>query len=107
MIGVLTGPLDVVGRVIVVARHAQRTVDEIEKAIEAYRRPPEGGRIEGSHSHILLRATWIRGGRTPCPAPVFAGPCEGAPGIARLRDKKLERQFGISRGRNSIKSRGL
>ena len=53
MIDVLTGSLDIVGWVVVVARQTQRTVDEIEKAIEAYSRPPERSRIEGSHSHIL------------------------------------------------------
>src|SRR5205823_13018816 len=49
---ILTDACSVVGRIVVLALQPERIVDEVEQAIETDGRPPDGGEIEVSHSHI-------------------------------------------------------
>ena len=52
-IGVLAGPNDIAGRIIVLGFEAEAFVHHVEKPIEADGGPPERIKIESPHSHIL------------------------------------------------------
>src|SRR5712664_3526115 len=56
----------------------ERIVDEVEQAIETDGRPPDGGEIEGSHSHILHLSNMDTRGAQRAAAPLdFADPRMG------------------------------
>jgi len=52
-ISVFAGAQDIAGRIMILRFEAQALVHEVEKAVEADRRPPEGVYIQCPHSHIL------------------------------------------------------
>src|SRR5260370_19814765 len=77
---ILTDACDVVGRVrvIVLALQPERIVDEVKQAIETDGRPPDGGEIEVSHSHILHLSNMDTRGAQRAAAPLdFADPRMG------------------------------
>jgi hypothetical protein len=69
LIVVLTGPFDVVGRIIVAVRPSNGILDEVEEVIESNCRSPKGSKIKVVLATSSFRATWLRALRTPCPAP--------------------------------------
>src|SRR6266849_5141760 len=75
---ILTDACDVVGRIVVLALQPERIVDEVEQAIETDGRPPDGGEIEVSHSHILHLSNMDTRGAQRAAAPLdFADPRMG------------------------------
>src|SRR5204862_8265670 len=75
---ILPDACDVVGRIVVLALQPERIVDEVEQAIETDGRPPDGGEIEVSHSHILhLSNMDIRGAQRAAAPLDFADPRMG------------------------------
>src|SRR5258708_3223379 len=67
---ILTDACDVVGRVIVLALQPERIVNEVKQAIETDGRPPDGGEIEVSHSHILHLSNMDTRGAQRAAAPL-------------------------------------
>jgi len=57
-VGVLARALDIVGRIGLGFLPDER-VEAIEDAVETDSRTIEGGKIDGLHSHILRKATWM------------------------------------------------
>jgi hypothetical protein len=50
-------------------------VEEIEKAVEAHGRTPQGSKVVSPHSQVLLRARWIRrSARHACSGALFSLP---------------------------------
>src|SRR6185436_2929875 len=91
LIAVFAQPLDIVGRVIILAR-ALRGFDQVEKAVEADGRTPEGCEVVCAHSQILQRASWLRaapdttGARLKSRAHQAPGPpCGGSKKIRKPR----------------------
>src|SRR5690606_36607451 len=60
-VGVITCALDIVGRV-GLGFLPDQIVEAVEDPVKADRGAIEGGKIDGLHSHILRKATWIPGG---------------------------------------------
>src|SRR5205085_5271622 len=50
---------DVVGRIAVIAA-TLTFIEQVEEAVETYGRAPQRTEVVGSHSQVLLRASWIR-----------------------------------------------
>src|SRR5690606_6128514 len=81
---------DVIGRPVVDALDAAGCLQRIDQTVEADARPEQGRKIEsGSHSHILLEATWVQDCAAFWPAPPRSG--SGAQSIWFLH-------FRVSRG---------
>jgi hypothetical protein len=59
LVVVLTDAFDVVGRVVVPAHPPDGILHEVSQAIEADRRLPDGRKIKGVHSHILLSSNMV------------------------------------------------
>src|ERR1700761_9510412 len=65
LVTIFADPLDVVGRVVILGP-VLGLVEEIEKAVEAHGRTPQGSKVVSPHSQVLLRARWIQGAQDIC-----------------------------------------
>src|SRR6267143_5270502 len=95
LIAVFAQPLDVVGRVVILAG-ALRGFNEVEKAVEADGRTPEGCEVVCAHSQILQRASWIRAAPDTTGARLKAEPIR-RPDRRTAAAKKLENRDLVSR----------
>src|SRR5205823_2376935 len=73
LVAVFGQPFDVVGRVIVLA-DALGHFREVEEAVEADGRTPQGREVVAAHSQILLRAKWLRAAPNTTGARLSPGP---------------------------------
>jgi hypothetical protein len=71
---VLTGPFDVVGRIIVAVRPSDGILDEAEEVIESNCRSLKGSNIKGGHSHILLSSNMVTSATDTVSGAQLAGP---------------------------------
>ncbi len=80
LIAVFVQPLDIVGRVVTLA-DALRGFDEVEKAVEADGRAPEGCEVVCAHSQILQKSKLVTSGtgHDRCPSPDQAHQAPGPP----------------------------
>src|SRR4051794_32043661 len=98
LVAILAETFDVVGRIVVLAGTLCR-FNEVEKAVEANGRTPQGGEVVSAHSQILQGAKWIRttpdtaGARLSFPTLWASGtpPLGGSGKIKKAR-------FGFKRG---------
>jgi len=77
-VAILTGPNDIVGRIVVLDFKVLCVIQQIENAIEADGGTPQGRKVESPHSHILRVSNMVTSrhvGYPPTPAP---DPCRAS-----------------------------
>ena len=101
LVAVLSQPFDVVGRVVVLAGPLGH-FREVEKAIEANGRTPQGRKVVIAHSQILQRASWLRAAPDTTGARLLPGPIRRPDATVQVATKKLAKSVLVSRGAKKI-----